>query len=143
MLSRSVRQGKVELAVCKELMKFDGVNLAVSSNALARGNLPQTPIIESVLKNYQPKRSGDIYLVFEPHRFINDFDGLTVACTHGSPWRYDTFVPIMFAGPGIAARQVDRAVHTVGIASTLAQLLGVKPPSGAMSEPLREVFGRR
>jgi hypothetical protein len=140
---KGLDQAKVERAICKELMKFDGVNLAVSSSTLGSGNLPQAPIIESVLKNYQPKRSGDIYVVFEPHCFINDFDGLTVACTHGSPWRYDTFVPIMFSGPGIATRQVDRTVHTVGIAPTLSQLLGVKPPSGAMSEPLREVFDRK
>jgi hypothetical protein len=136
-------QGEVELAVCRELMKFEGVNLAVSSSALASGNLPQSPVIDSVLKNFHPKRSGDIYLVFDPHRFINDFDGLVVACTHGSPWRYDTFVPIMFAGPGISAQQVVRTVHTVGIAPTLSQLLGTKPPSGAMSEPLREVLRAR
>jgi predicted AlkP superfamily pyrophosphatase or phosphodiesterase len=136
-------QGEVELAVCRELMKFEGVNLAVSSSALASGNLPQSPVIDSVLKNFHPKRSGDIYLVFDPHRFINDFDGLVVACTHGSPWSYDTFVPIMFAGPGIAAQQVGRTVHTVGIAPTLSQLLGTKPPSGAMSEPLREVLGAK
>ena len=133
-------QAEVEQAICEQLMKLDGVHLAVSSSALASGNLPKTLIIDSVLRNYHPKRSGDIYLVFDPHRFVNDFDGLTVACTHGSPWRYDTFVPIMFAGPGIAAQQVNRTVHTVGIAPTLTQLLGVKPPSGAMSEPLSEVF---
>jgi hypothetical protein len=140
---KGLDQGEVELAVCRELMKFEGVNLAVSSRALASGNLPQSPVIDSVLKNFHPKRSGDIYLVFDPHRFINDFDGLVVACTHGSPWRYDTFVPIMFAGPGIAAQQVARTVHTVGIAPTLSQLLGTKPPSGAMSEPLREVLGAK
>jgi hypothetical protein len=110
---------------------------------LASGHLPQSPVIDSVLKNFHPKRSGDIYLVFDPHRFVNDFDGLVVACTHGSPWRYDTFVPIMFAGPGIAAQQVVRTVHTVGIAPTLSQLLGTKLPSGAMSEPLREVLGAK
>jgi len=41
------------------------------------------------------KRSGDIYLVFEPIVSINDFDGLTAAATHGSPWRYDSYVPVM------------------------------------------------
>ena len=139
---KGLDQGEVENAIFAELMKFDGVNLAVSSTALAKGNLPQAPMIESVLKNFHPKRSGDIYLVFDPHRFINDFDGLIVACTHGSPWRYDTFVPIMFAGPGIAAQQVNRTVHTVGIAPTLSQLLGVKPPSGAVGGPL-QVIGDR
>lgn len=133
-------QAEVEQAICEELMKFDGVHLAVSSTALSRGELPQAPVIDAVLKNYHPGRSGDIYLVFDPQRFINDFDGLIVACTHGSPWPYDTFVPIMFAGPGIAAQHVDRTVNTVGIAPTLAKLLETKPPSGATSDPFPEVL---
>jgi predicted AlkP superfamily pyrophosphatase or phosphodiesterase len=132
---------EVEAAICEELMKFDGVNLAVSSSALVSGDLPQTAIIGSVVKNFNPRRSGDIYLVFDPQRFINDFDGLTVACTHGSPWRYDTFVPLMFAGPGIPAATVNRTVPTVGIAPTLSRLLNIKPPSGTQQGPLTEVLG--
>jgi predicted AlkP superfamily pyrophosphatase or phosphodiesterase len=135
-------QAEVEAAVAAELMKFDGVNLAVSSSALASGNLPEAPIIDSVVRNFHPQRSGDIYVVFDPQRFINDFDGLTVACTHGSPWSYDTFVPIMFAGPGIPAGSVERTVHTVQIAPTLSRLLNIQPPSGATQGPLPEVFGQ-
>ena len=61
--------------------------------------------MRSVLRNFHPKRSGDIYVVFEPNVFITDFDGLTVASTHGSPWRYDTFVPVMFAGAACSRRR--------------------------------------
>ena len=133
-------QALVERAVAEQLMKFNGVSLAISSSALTAGGLPDTPVINAILKSFNPKRSGDIYLVFEPNRFINDFDGLTVASTHGSPWRYDTYVPIMLAGPGIPPQNVHRKVHTVDIALTLALLLGIKPPSGAQGAPLREVL---
>ena len=123
-----------------EVSRFDGVALAISSRALASGGLPDTPLIRSVLRNFNPKRSGDIYLVFDPNRFINDFNGLKVAATHGSPWRYDTFVPIMFVGHGISERQINRRVETVDIAPTLSALLGVKPPSGSTGSPLLEVL---
>ena len=63
-----------------------------------------------MLRNFQPKRSGDIYVVFEPHRFINDFDGLVVACTHGSPWNYDTYVPVIIAAPGVARNTAMAAI---------------------------------
>lgn len=86
-------------------MKFEGVALAVSSTALSEGNLPKTPLIQSVLRNYTPRRSGDIF-VFQPHYFVNEEDGLVVTSTHGSPWRYDTFVPIVFAGGKLTARHV-------------------------------------
>ncbi len=130
----------IERAVAEEVEKLPGVAIAVSSRALAAGNVPDMPLYRSVLENFNSVRSGDVFVVFEPYWFINDFDGLTVAATHGSPWRYDSFVPIVFAGAGIPARHIYRRVHTVDVAPTLAALLGTKPPSGAAGTPLVEVL---
>jgi arylsulfatase A-like enzyme len=93
-----------------------------------------------VVNNFHSKRSGNVYVVFEPNWFINDFEGLTVAATHGSPWSYDTFVPIVFAGPGIRAQTVVRRVQTIDVAPTLSAYLGIRPPSGAVGNPLTEVL---
>jgi len=137
---KGLDQSVVEKAVVEELMKFDDVALAVSSTALREGNLPNTQIIQSALRNFNPERSGDIFVVFQQHYFINEFDGLTVAVTHGSPWRYDTFVPVVFAGGKLAAQRVYRPIETVDIAPTLAAIVGAKPPSGSRSGPLPEVL---
>jgi predicted AlkP superfamily pyrophosphatase or phosphodiesterase len=138
--NNSIDKEALEVAVASELSRFPGVALAVSSSALRRGNVPDTALYDSVLKNFHPKRSGEVYVVFEPNWFINDFDGLVVASTHGSPWPYDTWVPIVFAGMDIAPDNVMRKVHTVDIATTLAAYVGVKPPSGAVGDVLEEVF---
>ena len=135
-----IDQEALEAAVVEELLKFDGVSLAVSSSAMRRGNLPDTELYRAVLRNFNPKRSGDVFIVFEPNWFINDFDGLVVASTHGSPWPYDTFVPIVFAGAGLKAQTVDRKVFTVDVATTLAAYMGTKPPSGAAGVALEEVL---
>jgi arylsulfatase A-like enzyme len=135
-----IDQQALETTVVEELLKFDGVSLAVSSSALRRGNLPDTELYRAVLKNFNPKRSGDVFIVFEPNWFINDFDGLVVASTHGSPWPYDTHVPIVFAGAGLKAQTVDRKVFTVDVATTLAAYMGTKPPSGAAGVALEEVL---
>ena len=136
-----IDQGELEDAVVAELMTFPGVSLAVSSEALRRGRVAGNGIIDAVINNFHPKRSGDVFIVFEPNWFINDFEGLVVASTHGSPWNYDTYVPIVFAGPGITPRAVDRSVRTVDIAATLAAFLGIRAPSGSVGEPLTEVTG--
>ncbi|MGB5179292.1 MAG: alkaline phosphatase family protein [Gammaproteobacteria bacterium] len=138
---KGLDQAEVEQAVAGELLKFNGVAYAVSSTALRTNNLPNTLMTRSILQNFHPKRSGDVYLVFEPNVFINDFDGLIVASTHGSPWRYDTFVPVIFAGAGLPAVTVSRPVTPYDIAATLAAYLGMKPPSGAIGMPLQEVMG--
>ena len=139
---KGLDQATVERAVASELMKFDGVAYAVSSTALRTNRLPDNLLTRSILHNFHPKRSGDIYLVFEPNVFINDFDGLTVASTHGSIWRYDTFVPVIFAGAGLPAAKVSRLVTPYDIAPTLAACLKIKTPSGAVGMPLHEVLGQ-
>jgi predicted AlkP superfamily pyrophosphatase or phosphodiesterase len=137
---KGLDQAEVEKVVAAELMKFDGVAAAVSSAALRTASLPDTLLNRTILRNFHSKRSGDIYLVFEPNVFINDFDGLVVASTHGSPWQYDTFVPVMFAGAGLQAKSVSRAITPYDIAPTLAAYLGIKPPSAAVGSPLAEVL---
>jgi len=136
----SIDRQELDDAIVRELMKFPGISLAVSSNALQAGNLPDTYLYNSVMKSFNAKRSGDIYIVFEPNWFINDFGRLKVASTHGSPWRYDTFVPIVFAGMDIKSAIVSRKVYTVDIAPTLAAYIGVKPPSASVGEILSEIF---
>jgi predicted AlkP superfamily pyrophosphatase or phosphodiesterase len=140
--AKGLDQAEVERAVARELKKFKGVVTAVSSTALRTANLPDTELLRTVLNNFHQKRSGDIYLVFEPNVYINDFDGLVVASTHGSPWRYDTYVPVIFAGSGLKPRRVHRAVTPYDIAPTLSAYLQVKAPSGAFGEPLEEVLGK-
>lgn len=120
-------QSEVEEAVAEELMMFKGVAMAVSSSALMNGRAPETNLIRSILNNHNPKRSGDVFVVFEPHWFINDFDGLMVSCTHGSPWRYDTYVPIIFVTDTITPQRIYRAVETTAIAPTLSAFVGAKP----------------
>lgn len=132
-------QAEIEMAVAEEVTKFNGVSLAVSSTALMEGRVPDTALLRSILNNHNPKRSGDVFVVFEPNWFINDFDGLEVAVTHGSPWRYDTFVPVIFAGAKLKPQRVVRIIHTVDVASTLAGFVGTKRPSGARGEVLPEV----
>ena len=140
---KGLDQAEVERAVAMELSGFSDVAMAVSSSALGAGSFPNTPLIQSVLRNYNANRSGDIYLVFQPNRFINKFGRLTVAATHGSPWRYDTYVPLIFAGMGIPAQRISRLVETVDIAPTLSLLVGAKPPTGSFSAPLHEVIGNK
>jgi predicted AlkP superfamily pyrophosphatase or phosphodiesterase len=132
---------EVERAVAEVLLKFDGVAAAVSSTAIRTASLPDNMLMRAIQRNFHPNRSGDIYLVFEPNVFINDFDGLMVASTHGSPWRYDSYVPLIFAGAGLEPRVVSRPVTPYDIAPTLAAYLGIKAPSSAIGIPLLEVLG--
>ena len=136
-------EAEVERVVAAELMKLDGIALAISSAALRENNLPSTRIINTVLRNFNPQRSGDIFVVFESHSFLREADGLPAASSHGSPWRYDTYVPVVFAGGSLKPRRIYREIETVDVAPTLAAVVGAKPPSGARGAPLIEVLQNR
>jgi predicted AlkP superfamily pyrophosphatase or phosphodiesterase len=141
---KAVAKGKqsleqVQKALAEIIQDLPQVNAAFSSTAIETGQISVDPISEMVRANHFPKRSGDVYVVFRPQEFVNDFDGLVVAATHGSPWRYDRFVPVVFAGNGIKGKRVSRPVTPYDIAVTLANRLGVTAPSGAIGEPLVEV----
>src|SRR5262249_47480387 len=125
---KGLNQAEVENAVAAELMKLDGIALAISSTALRENNLPSTRVIDTVLRNFNPERSGAIFVVLDPNLFLHDDEGgFLVAVTHGSPWRYDPYVPVVFAGGTLSARRVYREIQTVDVAPTLAAIVGVKP----------------
>jgi predicted AlkP superfamily pyrophosphatase or phosphodiesterase len=89
-------------------------------------------------RNSHPRRSGDIYIAQAPYWFM--FEKGAVAAMHGSPWRYDSHVPIIFAGAGIKAQRVDRRVHPIDVAPTQSAFLGLSAPAGSEGEVLQEVL---
>jgi len=131
---------EISRTLAYELQNQEGIAFAVPSIDLLEGNIADTELNKAILRSYNPKRSGEIYIVTEPYWYINDFDGLEVASTHGSPWKYDTYVPIIFAGNGLKHQNIFRKVETVDIALTLSNYLKIKMPSGASGRPLIEVL---
>jgi predicted AlkP superfamily pyrophosphatase or phosphodiesterase len=126
----------VAQAVADALTQLDGIALAVAKNTL--GTLQDTPLLRRIRNNTHPARSGDIYVVQEPYWFL--YEKGPIGVMHGSPWRYDTFVLIIFSGPGIAANTIYRRVHPIDVAPTLSAFFGMKPASSSSGEPLKEVL---
>lgn len=140
-----IDRGKLDSAevareVAAQLEQCPGVSAAIT-RADTRYSPDRNAVVERrVWNNYNARRSGDVYVVMDSNVFVNDFDGLVVASTHGSVWNYDTFVPIFFSGPGMGPDTVDRPVTPYDIAATLSARLGIKPPSGSVGNPLSEVL---
>lgn len=97
------------------------------------------PLEASIRNNFNQRRSGDIYVAQSPYAFLVNKSSL--AGMHGSPWNYDSHVPIIFAGPGIKPQRVARDVATTDVAVTLSSLLGTSLPSAATGNALEEVLG--
>ncbi len=131
---------EVERVVAKELMGIKGIALAVSSSDLASNQLPDTYLNRAALRSYHPKRSGDILILLQPHYSINGYLGEVVAANHGGPWRYDSFVPVIFAGGALTHERINRPIEPIDIAPTLAEIMKTNTPSGSSGVSLREVL---
>ena len=126
----------MEHAIADALTDFGGIELAVAGSRLSSQHA--NPLLEQIRRNHHVTRSGDIYIIQQPYWFL--FEKGPVAAMHGSPWRYDSHVPLIFMGPGIRPQAVHRRVHPVDVAPTMAALLGMTPPASAQGSPLEEVF---
>lgn len=127
---------KVEKVIAAELTKTAGIAMAVGRFGLE--DLGQQAIYEQIKNNFHPERSGDIYVAQDPYWFL--FEKGPIAVMHGSPWKYDTHVPIIFAGTSIRQNESHRLVHPVDIAPTIAAKLGINPPASSIGTILKETF---
>ncbi|MEX2530946.1 MAG: hypothetical protein WD960_09250 [Gemmatimonadota bacterium] len=66
-------------------------------------------------------------------------DGST-GTSHGSSWRYDTHVPLLWLGHGILPGASHTPASVADIASTLSALLGVLPPAATSGRILGEIL---
>jgi predicted AlkP superfamily pyrophosphatase or phosphodiesterase len=133
--AKGLDRNTVARALAVELEKTPGIGGAVPAGSIELSNA--TGATAAVRRNHHPQRSGDIYLFQQPYWFM--FDRGAVAAMHGSPWSYDTHVPIIFVGRGITAAAVDRLVHPIDVAPTLSALLKLSPPAAAEGTALPEV----
>jgi bisphosphoglycerate-independent phosphoglycerate mutase (AlkP superfamily) len=60
--------------------------------------------------------------------------------THGSPFTYDTHVPLIFFGKHITSGKTERKTAIRDIAPTVARLLRIPQPSGTTGSPIIEVL---
>ena len=136
---------EVERFVAAEVVKLPGIAYAMSRSELLDGQYVDTPIQRQIRRSFHLERSGSVHLVPKQYWFMHSTGeaakmGLPgLAAIHGSPWSYDTYVPIFFAGHNVKAQTVDRRVAPTDIAPTISNYLGIKYPSGNIGNPLIEV----
>jgi arylsulfatase A-like enzyme len=134
---RRLRREDVEREVARLLEECPAVEKAWTRTELESPAITG-PRAEQFRHSLHPDRSPDVLIQYKA--FHSDrADGGT---THGSPYDYDTHVPMLISLPGLAAGTVPERVRTVDLAPTLASLLGIPAPEGLdgvdRSELLRE-----
>jgi predicted AlkP superfamily pyrophosphatase or phosphodiesterase len=129
---------QVEAAVVELVASQPGFGRAFSRSAALAGQLDGDEFGKRVAASMHPERSGHVYLVPRKHWLLVS-DPHELAAMHGTPWPYDSHVPIVFWGAGVKAQRSWRRVDPRDIAPTLARVLGVPAPAGSSGTDMSEV----
>lgn len=122
------------------LIKQPYVGAAYTREELLGGG--EGRLLAQMRLSFNPVRSGDVQYCFTPYSMPGAV-GATAknkGTTHGSPYHYDTHVPLLLLGCGIAPGKYDRRISPAFLAPTASRLLGVDSPGACVEEPLVEAI---
>jgi predicted AlkP superfamily pyrophosphatase or phosphodiesterase len=136
-----LKSAGVDLLVATELitqylMGVEGIAEVYSASQIRGSEFGGLGMKGGIVRGYNHKRSGDLVYVLEPQWF----ESIETSATHGSLYNYDTHVPIIFFGWGIAKGTSLEYHRITDIAPTLSVLLNIKFPSGCTGQPVSKAL---
>lgn len=147
----------IDLDECENIvgeaaMRMPGVGRYFTRTQLEKSSPPMSDAVaRRVHHGFNSKRSGDVIVVLEPYNILfslpDDPAESRLTTTHGSPYSYDTHVPLIIMGRDFAAGNYAQAASPADIAASLARALNIQSPSCSVGRILTEGFvqtnGRR
>jgi hypothetical protein len=130
---------EVERVAGEAVLALPGVAGYLTRTQLMNGWLPPTRVAQLAARSFVPGRSGDVVILQSPFSFWGKYGEKDFGSTHGSGYRYDTDVPLVFFGAPFAPGNYGLAAQ-VDIAATLARVLGIAEPAGCEGEARLEAF---
>ncbi|HXH61511.1 MAG TPA: alkaline phosphatase family protein, partial [Fimbriimonadaceae bacterium] len=135
--TRHADLAEAERVAAAAARSVSGIYEAFAGEDILTGQVPDWPWMHEVANGYNRALSGDV-MAFEVPGSI--FAG-GAGTTHGTPWAYDTHVPLMLFGPGVHAGTYSQRVSQCDIAPTLCRLLRIEQPSGSVGRLLVGALG--
>ncbi len=132
---KKLDRAEVRRFAAQAILSSDHVSRVYTWDDLAGGRQSADRFDERVKRGFNSRRSGDLEIVLEPY-WIR---GNTVA-THGTPYNYDTHIPLVFMGKGVKPGRYYKHAALNDLAPTAAALLDLEIPSGSVGRILDEMF---
>ena len=127
---------EVERVAADAARTEDHISRVYTAHELQNGMVQQDAIGRAFSLGFFAPRSGNLAILQEPYYLFD-----TTGTSHGTPYGYDTHVPLIFWGAGIKPGAYERAVAINDVAPTLAAILRIKPnASGSIGHILSEIF---
>ena len=120
---------EVRKAAGEAVLTIEGFGGYFTRGQLLSGQVPDTMIGRSMLKTYYVPRGGDLVVWVLPFYFWGKYGEKDGGSTHGTPYCYDSEVPVLISGPTVRPGRYGTR-DMVDLAATLSHLLGIPKPAG-------------
>ncbi len=142
MEAKGVNREEVENFMARAVLDQPGIGFAFTRTQLERGTVPPTRVATLVQRAWHRQFAIDLVVVQKPfYYFQSKSNSPQAVCSHGTPYSYDTNVPLMISGSKwIKPGRYGQYAETVDIAPTLAQILNVRVPSASEGKVLTQVL---
>ncbi len=128
--------GEAEQEAARAIQALPHVSRVYTLQQMLQGGGVQDAVSQKVANGFHSRRGPDVELIPDPYWIV----GTGKDTGHASPYSYDTHVPVIFMGAGIRAGQYHGAIAVNDIAPTLATMLEIETPSGAVGRVLTEIL---
>ena len=133
---RGLKRDDVENAAARFLLGYAGVAQVFTRTQFEAGNVADTRMAVLMRRAWNRQLSGDLMVVTKPYWY---FGTATSGASHGSPYAYDTNVPLIIMGKRwIKPGAYGQYAEVVDIVPTLAHVLHLRPPAAAEGRVLTE-----
>ena len=135
--SKALNLQEVKQVFKDYLQKQDYIKRVYTEEEIATANASDY-YLNFVSKGYDPIQNGELVLIFKPGYLEYNSTGTT----HGSPYSYDTHVPLIFFGWNIKKGATHDRKEITQIAPTITQMLKITMPNSSDGKVLLEVLGK-
>ncbi len=136
--AKGLSREEVESFVARTTLEQPGIGFTFTRTQLERGSLPSHRVATLVQRAWHRQMAVDVVVVPRPFFYFQSRNTSSPsACSHGTPYTYDTNVPLMIHGARwVKPGRYGQYAESVDIAPTLAHLLNVRPPSASEGKVL-------
>lgn len=126
----------IENNIADFLLTQKGIAKTVTSSTLNSTKFNNN-VLALAQKGYNQKRSGNVLVILESGWIPNHY---STGTTHGSPYHYDTHVPLIFYGYRIKKGVYNKTVYIEDIAPTISTILNISSPSGTTGKTIYQII---
>lgn len=132
----NLKEDEIIVDCIRFLKTWPGISYVINMKDAQATTMPDV-LRQRIENGYHSERCGAIEIVTKPGWY--QWYGNT-GTTHGSPYPYDTHIPLLFMGWGVNQGKSNKQHYMTDITPTISALLRIQAPSGSVGKVITDVL---